>query len=77
MKKLDSKIITLESWDAWCLGSNFSRIAIVEATNKKSYLKLSRILVEKMGFEPTTSWLPAKRSSQVSYIPKATANKVN
>lgn len=27
--------------------------------------------VEKMGFEPTTSWLPAKRSSQVSYIPKA------
>lgn len=30
--------------------------------------------VEKMGFEPTTSWLPAKRSSQVSYIPKADAN---
>lgn len=30
--------------------------------------------VEKMGFEPTTSWLPAKRSSQVSYIPKAEAN---
>jgi hypothetical protein len=22
-----------------------------------------------MGFEPTTSWLPAKRSSQLSYIP--------
>jgi len=25
--------------------------------------------VEKMGLEPTTSWLPAKRSSQLSYIP--------
>ena len=25
--------------------------------------------VEKMGFEPTTSWLPVKRSSQLSYIP--------
>ena len=28
-----------------------------------------RILVEKMGLEPTTFWLPAKRSSQLSYIP--------
>ena len=26
-------------------------------------------LVEKIGLEPTTSWLPAKRSSQLSYIP--------
>jgi hypothetical protein len=26
--------------------------------------------VEKIGLEPTTSWLPAKRSSQLSYIPK-------
>ena len=25
--------------------------------------------VEKIGLEPTTSWLPAKRSSQLSYIP--------
>jgi site-specific DNA recombinase len=25
--------------------------------------------VEKMGLEPTTSWLPAKRSSHLSYIP--------
>jgi hypothetical protein len=27
------------------------------------------VLVEKMGLEPTTSWLPAKRSSHLSYIP--------
>ncbi len=27
-------------------------------------------IVEKMGLEPTTFWLPAKRSSQLSYIPK-------
>ena len=26
-------------------------------------------IVEKMGLEPTTSWLPVKRSSQLSYIP--------
>lgn len=26
-----------------------------------------------MGLEPTTFWLPAKRSSQLSYIPKAAA----
>jgi hypothetical protein len=26
-------------------------------------------LVEKMGFEPTTSCMPCKRSSQLSYIP--------
>ena len=26
-------------------------------------------IVEKMGLEPTTFWLPAKRSSQLSYIP--------
>ncbi len=25
--------------------------------------------VEKMGFEPTTSCMPCKRSSQLSYIP--------
>ena len=25
--------------------------------------------VEKKGFEPSTSWLPVKRSSQLSYIP--------
>lgn len=30
--------------------------------------------VEKMGLEPTTFWLPAKRSSQLSYIPRADAN---
>ena len=28
------------------------------------------IRVEKMGVEPTTSWLPVKRSSQLSYIPE-------
>ena len=27
-------------------------------------------LVEKMGVEPTTSWLPVKCSSQLSYIPE-------
>ncbi len=34
----------------------------------------TRLLVEKMGLEPTTFWLPAKRSSQLSYIPKTMAN---
>lgn len=27
------------------------------------------VIVEKMGFEPTTFALPARRSSQLSYIP--------
>lgn len=30
--------------------------------------------VEKMGVEPTTSCMPCKRSSQLSYIPVAGAN---
>lgn len=46
-------------------GTNFPRDNFV--------LKHSN-LVEKMGLEPTTSWLPAKRSSHLSYIPKAGAN---
>ena len=39
--------------------------------NKKSPKKgaFNRV-VEKMRFELTTSWLPVKRSSQLSYIPK-------
>ena len=36
--------------------------------NKKALLN-ARLLVEKMGLEPTTPWLPAKCSSQLSYIP--------
>src|SRR5690606_32330397 len=33
------------------------------------FLQIICLVVEKMGLEPTTFWLPAKRSSQLSYIP--------
>ena len=35
------------------------------------------ILVEKSGLEPPTSWLPVKRSSQLSYIPLKLTAKLN
>ena len=41
---------------------------ILTYTNLRNYLA-GKIIVEKMGLEPTTSWLPVKRSSQLSYIP--------
>ncbi|MEN9399527.1 MAG: hypothetical protein RL632_628 [Bacteroidota bacterium] len=36
---------------------------------QRSRSSLSLCFVEKMGLEPTTPWLPAKCSSQLSYIP--------
>ena len=45
-------------------GTNFPRDNFV--------LKHSN-LVEKMGLEPTTSCMPCKRSSQLSYIPGTSA----
>ena len=38
---------------------------------------ITDLKVEKMGLEPTTSWLPAKRSSQLSYIPQADGKYIN
>ena len=37
--------------------------------NLQPIFSLKESVVEKMGLEPTTSWLPAKRSSHLSYIP--------
>jgi hypothetical protein len=33
---------------------------------KNPVCEINRIFVENNGFEPMTSWLPAKRSSQLS-----------
>jgi hypothetical protein len=47
---------------------------VIEQKTPEVNFKGFGALVEKMGVEPTTSCMPCKRSSQLSYIPIAGAN---
>jgi hypothetical protein len=57
------------------------RIGIVQILNEKNRNIFTKNLlrsckVEKMGVEPTTSCMPCKRSSQLSYIPVISAANI-
>jgi hypothetical protein len=55
----------------------FGKLSLKKQQTKNPWNQNSKgfsFYVEKMGVEPTTSCMPCKRSSQLSYIPIAGAN---
>lgn len=71
----NGKVGTTELAESFGLILNNSKGFKNQKSGQNKYFTYLSALVEKMGLEPTTSWLPAMRSSQLSYIPGSVGQK--